>query len=463
MPDTVVTRLASHLVAAREKALTSEAEFHAAERLILDTLGCGLGAVNAAPSKAARAWAARSLGKPPSTIIGTADTSSVTGAVLANTTMIRHLDMNDCDWSRDPAHPSDGIPAALAVAEAEGATPVECLLGILASYEIQMRSNEFTKVSYFKITGWDHTTFLTVATAASAGMILKLDPMRLAHALAIAASFPVTGELRVGQISMMKAASAGLAASRGVEAAYLAAGGVTGPLEACEGKRGLSRLVLGECDWGVFDGPVNGWRLPRTCFKQYPAAYIIHSAIDAALGLRKEHTFSPDDIAEVDVFGFGWLVEDMVNGMGGKSRYDIDARETADHSLPYCVAVALAEGRYDFAQLEQRAWERPHVKAMISRVKCHHDPALDGGFPARRPVRISVKLKNGSTLTKEVEFPRGDPRNAMSDDDVAAKFRTLSATAITPKAQDRVIDIALHFRKHDVATLLRSCTPSGGA
>ena len=462
MTEPVALRLAANLVAARDASRVPDPVMHAAERLILDTLGCALGAIDAAPTMAARAWAARSLGVPPATILGTGTHSSVTGAALANTCMTRHLDLNDCDWSSDPAHPSDNIAACLAVAEVEGSTPQDCLMAILTAYELQMRSTEFTAVSFFRTTGWDHTTFVTLATAAGTATLLKLDAGRMAHALAIAASFPVTGQLRVGQISMMKAASAGLAASRGIEAAYLAADGVTGPIDAFEGRRGLSALVLGECDWELFTGPVGQWRLPRSCIKQYPAAYIIHSSIDAALSLRRDHVFDPGDIADVEVAGFGWLIEDMVHGMGGRSRYDIDARETADHSLPYCVAAALAEGRYAIDQLEQRAWERPAVKSMLAKTRCVHDPSLDGGFPARRPARVTVALRSGTTYSASVEFPRGDPRNPMSDDDVATKFRSLSAGALTVDAQHQVIDIALNFRKHDVGTLLRSCCQRGG-
>ncbi|MBI3936567.1 MAG: MmgE/PrpD family protein [Betaproteobacteria bacterium] len=456
---TIAARLAGTIIDAARAPLPAEATVHAAERVVLDSIACALGALDSPPARATRAWAAMMDGKPGARILGTNERSSVIGAALANCTLIRHHDMNDCDWSKDPAHPSDNIGACLAVADVERAPAGDFLKAVLTAYEIQMRTTEFSRVSFFKQTGWDHTTFVTLASAAATGVLLRLDHQRLAHALAVAASYPTLGALRVGQISMMKAASAGLAASRGIEAAYLAAHGVTGPLEVFEGKRGLAALVVGECDWDLLTAPVTQWRLPRTCLKQYPAAYIIHSAIDATLALRREHGLQPQRVKEVVVAGFGWLIEDMVHGMGGRSRYDIDARETADHSLPYCVAVSLVDGEYTLAQLEQPRWEAPAVKEMLGKVKCVHDPALDGGFPGRRPSRVTVTLADGTTVSKEVSFPRGDPRDPLTDDDIALKFRRLAGKALPQAKQEQAISIALRLRSHALPDLISACAP----
>ncbi|MGE0419116.1 MAG: MmgE/PrpD family protein [Acetobacteraceae bacterium] len=454
----VAERLAQSIHAAVVEPVRDEAVLHAAERILLDTLACAMAGVNAAPVRAVRQWARMIGGQPHARILGTAETSSVLGAALCNSTMLRHVDMNDCDWARDPAHPSDNIGGCLAVGEVTDASPLQVLTAILVAYEVQMRTTEFTKVSFFKKTGWDHTTFVTLASAVSAGVQLRLNPARLAHAIAIAGSYPVPGQVRVGQISMMKAASAGLAVSRGIEAAYLAANGVTGPLDVFEGKRGLSKLVFGECDWDVLAGPVEAWRLPRTCLKQYPAAYVIHSSIDAALGLRRENGFRPEDIEAVEVAAFGWLLEDMVHGMGGTSRYEIDARETADHSLPYCVGVSLLDGDYHLGQLDARRWEAPDLKAMLAKVVCVHDPSMDGGFPANRPTRVTVRLRNGATVSKHVPFPKGDPRNPLTDADIADKFHRLAGDRLSPAVRKRVIATALDFRNSSLADLMAACT-----
>ncbi|HEX4329240.1 MAG TPA: MmgE/PrpD family protein, partial [Burkholderiales bacterium] len=269
--------------------------------------------------------------------------------------------------------------------------------------------------------------------------------------------YPTIGEVRVGQMSMLKGASAGLAASRGVEAAYLAQAGMTGPRAIFEGQRGLSKQVFGACEWGTLTAPFDEWRLPITCLKRYPAAYIIHAAIDATLALVQEHGIKPEMVEQAQVDAFGWLIEDMVNGMGGISRYEVDERETADHSLPYCVAVSLVEGKYDIGQLRDKKWEAPAVKSMMGRVKCVHEKAMDARFPPDRPSRVTIHLKDGRTVMKELPYPKGDYRDPFSDEELAQKFRELSGQVLKPQQQEKAITCALGFSKRTLPELIAAC------
>ena len=176
---------------------------------------------------------------------------------------------------------------------------------------------------------------------------------------------------------------------------------------------------------------------------------------------RVEHDLTPNDIRGVEIAAFGWLIEDMVHGMGGVSRYQIDARETADHSLPYCVAVSLVDGEYNIDQLDQRRWENPDVKDMLQKVTCVHDPTMDAGFPSNRPTRITVTLQDGTEISKEVPFPKGDPRNPMTDEDIARKFRELSSRVLSQSQQQRVIDLALGFRNCSLSALFEAVSDVG--
>ncbi len=379
---------------------------------------------------------------------------------MVNSTMVRDLDLNDTYFSRNPAHSSDNLGACLAVGEAEGASAVDIIKSILVAFEVQMRACEFTSKSFFKETGWDQTTLVTLASAAAAGVLLRLDQSHMANALAIAGCYPGIGEMRVGQLSMMKAASAGLAATRGIEAAYLAREGMTGPREAFEGRRGMAKLVLGECDWDLLTAPFGDWRLPRTCLKRYPAAYIIHSSIDLALDLRREHRLVAGDIQSVTVEAFGWLIEDMVNGMGGASRYEIDSRETADHSLPFCIAVSLVDGEYGLRQLNEKRWEAPEVQETMRKMRFIHDRKMDKRFPPDRPSRLTIVTRGGRKLVKEVPYPKGDYRAPFSDEELADKFRSLSAQVLSREQQKIAIERALEFSHGTVRELIDACTSS---
>ena len=456
--DTISARLARQVIAGKNAA-PSAAVIHAVERILLDSMGCALGAFDSPAVAGLRRWAKRMSGEPGATLWGTGEQSSVAAAALVNCTMTRDLDMNDTYFSHNPAHSSDNIGACIAVGEAQGAGAAQIIKAILIAFEVQMRACEFTRTSVFKTAGWDQTMFITLATTAAAGALLDLDEEQLVHAFGIAGSYPALGEMRVGQISMMKSASAGLAATRGLEAVYMAREGVTGPRAIFEGQRGLGKLVLGDCDWDLLTAPMGDWRLPRTCLKRYPAAYIIHSSIDATLALRAEHGIVPQDVAGVTVDAFGWLIEDMVNGMGGISRYEIDARETADHSLPYCVAVSLVDGHYDIGQLRAKRWEAPAVRQMIGKTRCVHDRSMDARFPPDRPSRVTIAMTDGRTFVRELPYPKGDYRSPFSDDELAAKFRMLSAEVLAPRQQDRAIECALGFANESAGSLVRACNP----
>ena len=456
--QSIVENLAAQICRAAAEPVTDRKVIHAVERVLLDSLACALGATDSPAVRAARAWANLMAGKPSATLLGTGEQSSASGATMVNSIMVRDLDLNDTYFSRNPAHNSDNLGACLAVGEVQGASAGEIITSILVAFEVQMRACEFTSKSFFKETGWDQTTLVTLASAAAAGVLLRLDPPRMAHALAIAGCYPGIGEIRVGQLSMMKGASAGLAATRGVEAAYLAAAGMTGPREVFEGQRGMAKLMLGECDWELLVAPFGDWRLPRTCLKRYPAAYIIHSSIDLALDMRREHRLTAADIESVTVAAFGWLIEDMVNGMGGVSRYEIDSRETADHSLPYCVAVALVDGEYGLRQLNEKRWEAPEIRALMRNMRFVHDLKMDERFPPDRPSRLTIVTRDGRTLVKEVPYPKGDYRAPFSDAEIADKFRALSAGVLAPPRQEIAIERALDFSRGSVRGLLDACS-----
>jgi len=233
---------------------------------------------------------------------------------------------------------------------------------------------------------------------------------------------------------------------------------MTGPREVFEGRRGMAKLILGQCDWDLLTAPFGDWRLPRTCLKRYPAAYIIHSSIDLALDLKREHRLVAGDIDSVTVDAFGWLIEDMVNGMGGTSRYEVDSRETADHSLPFCIAVSLVDGEYGLRQLNEKRWEAREVQELMRKMRFIHDRKMDERFPPDRPSRLTIVTRDGRRLVKEVPYPKGDYRAPFSDQEIADKFRALSAEVLTSRQQEIAIERALNFSRGSVRGLLDACS-----
>ena len=208
-------------------------------------------------------------------------------------------------------------------------------------------------------------------------------------------------QTRAGELSMWKGCAFANAARNGVFAALLAAEGMTGPAPIFEGELGFMKLVTREAfDLAPFGGspsprpsPPRGedepasFMLTRTYIKFWPAEYHSQSAIDAALQLRRE--IGPDRIGSVkslDIHTF-----DACYDIIGKypQAWAPRTRETADHSLPYCTAAALADGDVTLATFDPKRFSDPALLALTAKIKVHRDPSLSQALPARHPQPIN--------------------------------------------------------------------------
>src|SRR6266511_3697237 len=155
----------------------------------------------------------------------------------------RVIDYNDTYLSKEPAHPSDNIPAALAVAEAVDADGRELVVAIALAYEVQCR---LCDTASLRARGWDHVTYGAFSTALAATRLMRLDVERTRHAVGIAGvASAALRQSRVGELSHWKGCASANAARHGVFAASLAREGMTGPAPIFEGEKGFQALVSG--------------------------------------------------------------------------------------------------------------------------------------------------------------------------------------------------------------------------
>jgi 2-methylcitrate dehydratase len=185
----------------------------------------------------------------------------------------------------------------------------------------------------------------------------------------------------------------------------------------------------------------------ETYIKFWPAEYHSQSAIDAALQLRTEIGAGDktiDAIDRIDIDSFDASV-DIIGSDPEKWRPK--TRETADHSLPYCVAVALADGEVDHTQFEPARFTDERLLDLVARIKVHRDAALSARYPAGIPNRLRIKLKSGRELVREVEFPRGHARNPMTDAEVEAKFHAEAAPHLAKARSEDVLRTIWDFEQ----------------
>ena len=425
--------------------LTPES-IHEAKRRVLDSLGCAMGAYDAQPARIARQLAATVSASPGATVLGVPGKSAPDHAAFANGVLFRYLDYNDTYLSKEPAHPSDNIAAILAVAEVTGASGKDAILAIVLAYEVQCRLCDAYSI---RAQGWDHVTYGAFSTSLACGKLLGLSEEQLTHAQGIAGTVGnAMRQTRVGMLSHWKGCAFANASRGGVFAAQLAALGMTGPAPIFEGEMGFFNQVA----HGAFSLETLGppFMINQTYIKFWPAEYHSQSAIDAALQLRTRMG-EGKEIARVEIATFTAAVE-IIGGEPEKWRPT--TRETADHSLPYCVAVALREGDVTLHSFDDAHLANTELLDFLQQITVVGDPALDKGYPEGIPNRVTVTLTDGTQHVCEVTFPRGHARNPMTDTEVEHKFRSMARARLRESQMAEVIARCLSLESETGVTAL---------
>ncbi len=442
--DSVVEYLVNYSQQLTYEKLTPEA-IHEAKRRVIDAFGCAMGAYLGEPGKIARALAhtveAPSYG---STIIGSFHQTSPEMAAFANGVLMRYLDYNDTYLSLEPAHPSDNIAAVLAVADPEMASGREIITAIVLAYEVQCRLCDAASI---RARGWDHVTYGAFSAVLGAAKILELTPEETRHAVALSGVPNVTmRQTRVGELSHWKGAAFANASRNAVFASRLAWHGMSGPSHIFEGEMGFKKQVSGPFELAPFGG-INGepYMINKTSIKFWPAEYHSQSAIDAALQLREE-IGNVEDIVSIDIDSFDAAV-DIIGGE--EEKWFPKSRETADHSMPYCVAVALIDGQVDLEQFDDAHLANPQISQLIQKIRMHRNAELTKLYPEGIPNLLKITLKDGRVLSKQVTYPRGHAQNPMTDKEVEDKFRRLASRVLSKSQIDYVLDELWHLDEQD--------------
>jgi 2-methylcitrate dehydratase len=421
---------------------------HEVRRRLLDSIGCALGAWNSRPARVTRAIAQAVPVTDGASLLGSGHRTTPDLAAFSNGALVRYLDFNDTYLSKEPAHPSDNIPAALAVGQVCRAGGRQIIVAIVLGYELQCR---LCDAASLRAHGWDHVVYGAFSTALLASKLYRLSPEQTLHALGLAGvcNF-ATRQTRTGQISDWKACAFSNAARNGVFAAQLARQGLTGPPGIFEGARGLFKMVTGPFDLKWSAGPED-WMIRKTYIKYWPAEYHSQSAIDAALQLRPQ-LGDCRRIESIRIESF----EAAVSIIGSEpEKWRPTSRETADHSLGYCVAVALLDGAVTHASFDERRIWDPEVLALLDKIRIVETDECNAGYPDGIPNNLIVRMRDGREFVKLVKYPRGHACNPMTDDEVVAKFRQQAAGVVDDAAAQRIIDLSMSLDKlPDVTPLL---------
>ncbi len=432
------TSLIAEYAAGLDPALIGEGASHAMRNRLVDAVGCALGAFDGPPCVAARSIAATATAHPGASVIGLAEPSTPELAAFANGCMVRYLDFNDTYHTEGGGHPSDMAPAVLAAAEIGGRSGRDVLAGLHVSYEVFAALADAVPM---RDRGWDYGAFLAIATAAGTGRVLGLDAEQLANAvsLAVTPNMPLF-VTRTGELSNWKGCASAYAAMAALFAARLAAAGVTGPPRPFEGKFGLWEQATGPFDLGGLGSPVNGLSaVERTSCKLNPSDFETQIPAEVFTGLHAEGV-RPGDIEAIDVSTY-YVAWDLIGGGQGDhdEKWDPKRRETADHSLPYVIAVALTDGEVTKASFAPDRVGDHALRPLMSRITVAEDPEITRTWTARPAYDFAVSLRDGRSRRIRVDHPRGHFHRPLRDGDFDDKFLANAAAAVDPDTSHELL------------------------
>jgi 2-methylcitrate dehydratase len=432
---TEVERLAAFVTHARYEDISASARQQLKIR-ILDSIGCALGALAAAPIDAVRAQTREFGGNPLCTLIGGGGKTAPDRAAFFNGALVRYLDFMDSYLAKgETCHPSDNLAAVLAAAEYADANGTDLLTALAVAYQVQTRLSDEAPL---RDRGFDHTTQGAYAVGAGVAKALGLNHRRTANAIALSATGNVALRVtRTGTLSNWKGLAYPNTAFIGTHAAFLAMRGMTGPPEVFEGNKGFKDSLSGpySIDWLS----ENLERVNQTIVKKYNAEVHAQSAIEGALDLRRQHDIKSEDVAQVDVNIFD-VAYHIIGGGEEGDKAIVLTKEQADHSLPYMIAVGLCDGKLLPDQYSPQRIAATDVQDLLRRVTVKPAAELSALFPERMACRVAITLRNGMRFEIEKQDYEGFHTRPMSWESVVAKFRQLAAPFASIWAVDSIVD-----------------------
>ncbi|MBI2225123.1 MAG: MmgE/PrpD family protein, partial [Betaproteobacteria bacterium] len=275
------------------------------------------------------------------------------------------------------------------------------------------------------------------STAAAARLLgLREKQMAEAFNLGIAPNIALY-QTRIGNVSMWKGCAYANASRNAVFAAMLAARGMTGPSPIFEGVGGYFKAVTGApFKLAALGGREHPFKIMECSIKRFPLGQYSQTVVEAALEARAK-IGSADEIAEVQIQTVSAAVRLMA---GDPEKWAPATRETADHSMPYTVAVALIYGSVAEHHFDDEYLHDPKILALAQRVKVEVSDEAERRMPEAMRCILKLVTTSGAVHAAVVDYHKGHYNNPMSDAEVEAKFRGLAQNALKPEQTDRLLE-----------------------
>ena len=412
------------------------------EDLLVDWFGSAVAGHDARAVKAIREFAvAMGSGSGASEVIASATPNTPYMAAMANAAASHVVEQDDVH-NGSVFHPATVVlPAALALAQSLGRSGRDLLTAAVAGYEVGIRVGEFLGRSHYRVF---HTTGTagTLAAAAAAGHLLRLDARQMLHA------FGSAGTQSAGLWEFLRTAAdskqlhTAHASAAGLMSACLAQQGFTGAEQVLEGAQGMAAGMSSDADPArLTDGLGTRWATAETSFKYHASCRHTHPAADALLSAMREHGLRADQIARVVTH----VHQGALDVLGPV--VDPSTVHQSKFSMGTVLALAARHGHAGLGEFDAD-FRSVETMALRDRVEMVLDAEVDAAYPRRWIGKVTVTTTDGRTVQARVDEPKGDPGNTLSREELTSKALRLGAhggavdAAAMQSAVERLWDVA---------------------
>lgn len=416
------------------------------ERAALHVLDCVGLAFACQRDNFAAAAAKATSGVGPAAVIGMPQRLSISDAALLNGILVHGLDYDDTHPSGVIHSSASALPTAMAIAERDGLSGSDLLLGYLIAVEVSSR------VGIGARSGFHAKGFHPTGLAGACGSAVAAARMSGLNSQGITAAQGIVGSLAAGSLQFLdtgawtKRMHPGWAAATALTAARFAAAGWEAPPEVYEGRFGLyaSHVPDGhEVDpQAVARGLGEDWELLRVAIKPYPACHFTHAFADATLLLATQNNLTVEDIAEIVCLVPEQIIPVVCEPAEAKliPRSDYDAK----FSLPYIVGTVVTRRQFTLAELEPEALLDPSSLSVATKVRYKVDP--NSTFPKHFCGEVIITTTDGRDLRHRESVNRGADERPLSAAEIEDKFMSnvevVSSRLIGQRVLDSVMGLA---------------------
>jgi 2-methylcitrate dehydratase len=434
--DKTTQRLVEFALEAKFSTLSTQT-LHECNRRLIDAFASALAAYDEPLCIGARAIASRYSGCPEAHLWGSPIKTSMEAAAFANGVMLRYLDISDTYLGKSRGHPSDMLSGVLAAAEHLQSDGPSVITAIVLAYDVYCSFADSVDINSL---GWDQPVYAILGSVVGVAKLMGLNHDQMGHAISLALTPNLALlQTRHGDLSAWKGCAGPNAARNAIFACLLAQQGFTGPAGVFEGKFGFYNVITA-FDWKLPSGGHH--KICDTHIKSLPVCYHGQSSVLCAMKLRTQLRL--EDIQDIHVESYGAAFRMMGND---PTRWAPTTRETADHSMPYVIALALADGKFNAHSFSDERLKDLTLKGIMSKVRVSEDSNLSAQYPEGAPGRVTIRTHQGKLFTEELRYPTGHAKSPMSDADVEQKFRDLVPNQAQPERIETLLKILTQFEQ----------------